>query len=112
MAKLLQNGGADTADVENPNRQEEVDWRGKIAAMSSIRSYDKLAQYVNNNPLPAFNDEPNDAIAQQEINNLDMVALHHLPDDASERIASISVEGDGNCYLLYKTERRYMEICV
>ena len=56
-----------TADVENPNRQEEVDWRGKIAAMSSIRSYDELAQCVNNNPLPTFNDEPNDAIAQQEI---------------------------------------------
>ena len=66
----------------------------------------------------AFNDEPNDAIVQQEINNLDMVALHHIPDDAPETIAPVSVEGDGNCfprtisYLLYKTERRYMEICV
>ena len=47
--------------------------------MSSIRSYDELAQYVNNNPLPAFNDEPNDAVAQQEINNLDMaVSYTHL----------------------------------
>ena len=27
-----------TAHIENPNRQEEVDWRGKIAAMSSIRA--------------------------------------------------------------------------
>ena len=86
--------------------------------MSSIRSYDELAQYVNNNPLPAFNDEPNDGIALQEINNLDMVTLHHLPDDVPERIAPVSVEGDGNCfprtrsYLLYKTERRYMEIRV
>ena len=68
--------------------------------------------------MPAFNDEPNDAIAQQEIINLDVVALHHLPDDAPERIAPISVEGDGNCfprtisYLLYKAERRYMEIRV
>ena len=87
-----------TADIENPNRQEEVDWRGKIAAMSSIRSYDELAQYVNNNPLPAFNDEPNDAISQQEINNLDMVALHHLPDDAPERISLISAEGDGTVF--------------
>ena len=112
IGKATTNGGADTADVENPNRQEEVDWRGKIAVISSIRSYDELAQYVNNNTLPAFNDEPNDAIAQQEINNLDMVALHHLPDDAPERIVPISVEGDGNCYLLYKTERRYMEIRV
>ena len=86
--------------------------------MSALRSYDALVQYVNNNPLPAFNDEPNDAIAQQEINNLDMVALHHIPPDAPERIAPVSVEGDGNCfpgtisYLLYKTEWRYKEICV
>ena len=36
--------------------------------MSALRSYNKLIQYINNNPLPAFNDEPNDAIAQQEIN--------------------------------------------
>ena len=106
------------AGKKNPNRQEEVDWGGKIVATSSIRSYDELAQYVNKNPLPAFNDEPNDAIAQQEINNLDMVALHHITDDAPERITPVSVEGDGNCfpttinYLLYKTERRYMEICV
>ena len=50
--------------------------------MSALRSSDELVQYVNNNPLPAFNDEPNDAIAQQEINNLDMVALHHIPPDA------------------------------
>ena len=83
--------------------------------MSSIRSYIDL-EYVNNNPLPAFNDEPNDSIEQQEISNLNMVALHHLPDDAPERIAPVSVEGDGNCfprtisYLLYKTERRYMEM--
>ena len=106
------------AGEQNPNRQEEVDWQGKVAAVSSIRSDDKLAQYINNNPLLAFNDEPNYAIAQEEINNLDMVALHHLPDDAPERIAPVSVEGDGNCfprtisYLLYKTERRYMEIHV
>ena len=101
------------AGEQNPNRQEEVDWSRKVAAMSAIRSYEELAQYVNNHPPPAFH-----TIAQQEINNLDMVALYHLPDDAPERIAPVSVEGDGNCfprtisYLLYKTERRYMEMRV
>ena len=106
------------AGDQNRNRQEEVDWSRKVAAMSAIRTYEELAQYINNHPLPAFNDQPNDAIAQQEINNLDMVVLYHLPDDAPERIAPVSVEGDGNCfprtihYLLYKTERRYMEIHV
>ena len=68
--------------------------------------------------MSAFNDDPNDAIAQQEINNPDMVALHHIPPHAPERIAPVSVEGDGNCfprtisYLLHKTECRYMEIHV
>ena len=86
--------------------------------MSSLSSYNELQEYVNKNPLPNFNDEPNDTIAQEEINNLEMVALHHIPHDAPQRIAPVSVEGDGNCfprtisYLLYKTERRYMEICV
>ena len=86
--------------------------------MSALTTYDQLVQYVNNHPLPEFTDEPNDAIAQEEINNLDMVALHHIPHDAPHRVAPISVEGDGNCfprtvsYLLYKTERRYMEIRV
>ena len=67
--------------------------------MSALRSYHELVQYINNNPLPAFNNELNDAIAQQEINNLDMVALHHIPPDAPERIAPVSVDGDKNCFL-------------
>ena len=110
----IQNNG----DESNQNIQQQVDWAAKITCMSGLRSYNELVQYVNNNPLPAFNDEPNDAIAQQEINNLDMVALHHIPPHAPERIAPVSVEGDGNCfprtisYLLYKTECRYMEIHV
>ena len=97
-----------SANASNPNTQAQVVWAARIACMSALRSYDELVQYVNNNPLPAFNDEPSDAIAQQQINNLDMVVLHHIPPDAPERIAPISAEGDGNCfprtisYLLYK----------
>ena len=47
--------------------------------MSALTTCDQLVQYVNNQPLPEFTDEPNDAIAQEEINNLNMVALHHIP---------------------------------
>ena len=63
-------------------------------------------------------DELNDTITQQEIHNLDMVALHHIPDNAPQRIAPLSVEGDGNCfprtisYLLSKSQSRYMEMRV
>ena len=38
--------------------------------------------------------EVNDTIAQHEIQNLDMVALHHILDDAPQRIAPISIAGD------------------
>ena len=46
-----------------------------------------------------------------------MVALHHIPNDAPQRVAPRSVKGDGNCfprtisYILYKTETKYCEIC-
>ena len=75
MAKQLQNCGYTCADQilkiqgnaagdQNTNRQKAVDWSRKVVAMSAIRTYEELAQYVNNHPLPAFNDQPNDAIAQ------------------------------------------------
>ena len=46
-----------------------------------------------------------------------MVALHHIPNDAPQRVVPISVEGDGNCfpriisYILYKSESKYHETC-
>ena len=95
----------------------QVNWQNRIAALSAINTFEELVAYVNNNPLPCFTDEANDTITQQEI-QMDMVALHHIPDDAPHRIAPISVEGDGNCfprtisYLLCKSESRYMEIRV
>ena len=95
----------------------QVNWQNRSAALSAVNTFEELVAYVNNNPLPCFTDEANDTITQ-EIQNLDMVALHHIPDDAPHRIAPISVEGDGNCfprtisYLLYKSESRYMEIRV
>ena len=96
----------------------QVNWQNRIAALSAINTFEELVAYVNNNPLPCFTDEANDTITQQEIQNLDMVALHHIPDDAPHRIAAISVEGDGNCfprtisYPLCKSKSRYMEIRV
>ena len=70
--------------------------------MSSLSSYNELQEFINNNPLLDFNDEPNDTIAQEEINNLDMVALHHIPHDAPQRIAPVSVENDWNFSENYK----------
>ena len=75
----------------NHNIQDKLDWAGKVACMSSFRNYSELHEYVNNKPLLDFNDEPNDTIEQEEINNLNMVTLHHIPHDAPHRIAPVSV---------------------
>ena len=45
-----------------------------------------------------------------------MVALHHIPNDAPQRVVPLIIEGDGNCfprtisYILYKSETKYSEI--
>ena len=70
----------------------------RLNAMNAINNFDDLAAYVKQNPLPCFSDEPNDRVLQQELHNLDMVALHHIPNDAPQRVAPVSVEGDGNCF--------------
>ena len=104
--------------MENTGAQQDIDWVARLNAMNAINNFDDLATYVNQNPLPCFSDKPNDRVLQQELLNLDMVALHHIPNDAPQGVAPVSVEGDGNCfprtvsYLLYKSEWKYMEIRV
>ena len=50
------------------------------------------------------------------MNTLDLVALHHMPNDMPRGYAPLQIEGDGNCfprtisYLLYKTQDRYEEM--
>ena len=103
---------------QNTHLLSEINWQNRIAVLSAINSFEELVTFVNNNPLPCFMDELTDTITQQEIHNLDMVALHHIPDNAPQRIAPLSVEGDGNCfprtisYLLCKSQSRYMEMRV
>ena len=104
--------------TENVPVALQINWQNRIAALSAINTFEELVTYVNNNPLPSFTNELNDTVSQHEIHNLDMIALHHIPHDAPQRIAPISVEGDGNCfprtisYLLYKTQNKYMEMRV
>ena len=101
----------------NTPLSSQINWQNRITALSAINSFEELVTFVNNNPLPCFKDDVNDTITQQEIIKLDMVALHHTPDDAPQRLAPISVERDCSCfprtisYLLCKLESRYMEMC-
>ena len=84
--------------MENTGAQQDIDWVARLNAMNAINNFDDLATYVNQNPLPCFSDKPNDRVLQQELLNLDMVALHHIPNDAPQRVAPVSVERDGNCF--------------
>ena len=84
--------------TENAGAQQDIDWVARLNAMNAINSFDDLATYVNQNPLPYFSDKPNDRVLQQELLNLDMVAFHHIPNDAPQRVAPVSVERDGNCF--------------
>ena len=54
--------------------------------MSTIRTFQDLQNYVNNNPLPDFECQPQYTMSNAEVENLDMVALHHIPNDAPRNV--------------------------
>ena len=60
----------------------------------------------------------NDNFLQSDTNILDLVALHHIPDDTLPGFTPVQMEGDRNCfpcticYLLSKTEDMYTEMRV
>ena len=104
------------------NAQQEnnihVTWEQRLAQMSSISNFDDLKDYVNSNPLPAFEGSVQQDMTENDKSKLDFIALHHLPQDASDSFAPISIDGDGNCfprsvsYILEKHEDRHKEIRV
>ena len=77
---------------------ENVDWATHINEMSSIQLFTDLQVYVNNNPLLEFVCEPKYTMSAAEMENLDLVALHHVPNDAPRNVSPIQIEGDGNCF--------------
>ena len=105
------------ADAQQENIIE-LTWEQRLAQMHSISNFDDLQQYVNSNPLPNFERLPNVNMMEEDKANLDFVALHHLPNDAPDGFAPISIEGDGNCfprtvgYILQKDQARHKEIHV
>ena len=102
------------------NAQQEnninVTWEQRLAQMNSISHFDDLQEYINSNPLPVFEGSVQQDMTENDKSKLDFVALHHLPQDAPDSFAPISVDGDGNCfprsvsYILEKHEDRHKEI--
>ena len=108
----------DNLRVNNAQQENniQVTWEQRLAQMSSINHFDDLQEYINSNLLPAFEGSVQQDMTGNDKSKLDFVALHHLPQDAPDSFAPISVDGDGNCfprsvsYILEKHEGRHKEI--
>ena len=96
----------------------QINWEAILRALAQQRTFVQLQHYIRGNAIPDCNYVANNILTQAEVELLDMVALHHMPNNMQAGLAPIQVEGDGNCfprtisYLLFKTENRYPEIRV
>ena len=84
--------------------------------MNALRSFADLQHYVTDYPLPAFVAEPQHNLSNEEMDNLDLVALHHIPRDAPPNVGPVEIIGDGNCfpwtlsYIMFKNQDHYIEM--
>ena len=96
----------------------EITWDQRLAQMHSISNFDDLQLYINSNPLPEFEGVSNVNMTEEDKANLNFVALHHLPTDARNGFAPISIVGDENSfprtvsYILQKNQACHKEIHV
>ena len=96
----------------------QVSWVDHINRMSVLGSFADLQHYVTNHPLPAFVAESQYNLSNEEMDNLDLVALHHISRDAPRNIGPVEIIGDGNCfpqtlsYIMFKNKDHYMEMRV
>ena len=99
-------------------RQGELNWDIILRALAQQRTFVQLEHYIRANPITDCDYVSSNMLMQAEAELLDMVALHHMPNDMPTGLAPLQAEGDGNCfpctisYLLFKTENCYTEICV
>ena len=59
-----------------------ISWVQHINRMSLFQSFSDIEEYVRSKPLPAFLGQPHYNMTNAEMDNLDLVALHHIPSDA------------------------------
>ena len=95
-----------------------LNWPAILRALGQQRSFAQLQRYIRANTTPEIVCVANDNFLQSDTNILDLVALHHIPDDTLSGFAPVQNEGDGNCfprtisYLLSKTEDMHTEVRV
>ena len=93
-------------------------WAARLEKLSLFQSFHDLRKYIRKNPIPPIECRPQLLMSQSDQLKLDLVALHHVPDDAPLGLAPIIVGSDGNCfprtisYILYRTQEKHVEIRV
>ena len=104
-------------DIEALHMQQ-LSWPAILRALGQQRSFIQLERYIVAKPIPQLVCVPDDTFQQSDTTLLDLVALHHIPDDTDAGFAPVQIEGNGNCfpqtisYLLSRTENMYTEIKV
>ena len=73
-------------------RAQPLNWSAILRALSQQRTFVQLQRYVFNNPIPDLICGLNDSILQSEMNTLDLVALHHMPNDMPRGYAPLQIE--------------------
>ena len=101
-------------DMQNSTRA--LTWEDRVNALTACNSYAELHTYVSQNPLPGLECNISLNMSQQDMDQIDFVALHYSPSDAPASCAPVCIIGDGNCfprtlsYILFRTQDRHLEM--
>ena len=79
-------------------RVQDINWSSILQALAQQQSFVQLKRYIIENPIPDLICQPEDKLTTEETINLDLVAMHHMPNDVISVLAPILIEGNGNCF--------------
>ena len=97
---------------------EEFKWEDVRAILQSFSDYDEALAYVKKNPLPFLDCHIDIKLSEHDRKNIDPVALHYVPADASRGLTPCKIAGDGNCfprtfsYICFRSQENDAEFCV
>ena len=102
--------------IDTQNRTKALTWEDRVNALTACNSYAELHTYVSQNPLPGLECNISLNMFQQDMDQIDFVALQYKPSDAPASCAPVCIIGNGNCfprtlsYILFRTQDRHLEM--
>ena len=67
----------------------QINWEAILRALAQQRTFVQVQHYIRGNAIPDCNYVANNILTQAEVELLDMVALHHMPNDMQAGLAPI-----------------------